>query len=310
MQLDGQHLRSEKLIHYYLALSILRNEMLVITSPSEELLELVRLVAPIVKADVKGAGVDSTECIFVPSKLAKLIEVDMQGTSPLPLLQTMMPVFLFCGHHIKITLSNCSREPLSIYYMRDVLLSHLSRYLETSSCHIEQQGTVTLQLKGKYDLETAPPLITRKQPELIAIRGEAQLNEESLYSYLALGLKDFGVTVRLHRVYAQQRPLIHLNALYGGEEGYDNDFAYILYDELQNTESLTDIETFLLRFKKLLKEPQLSQTLIEDLLLYVGLLGGQLPTNYEETDFLLDELNKELEGEIRPVNGRYILDTP
>lgn len=307
MRLDGRHLRSEKLLQQYLTLSILRGETLLLSYPTPEMLHLIKLVAPFAKASVMGAGLSSEECVFVPSKIVKKQEIFMDGTSPVPLLQTLLLPFLFCGHKVTITLQESSQVGLSTYYFKDVLLPYLHKYILTSSFFKEPNGDIKFTIKGKYLLEQAPPLILRKNNYLVSLRGEAEIDDESIIEYLDLTFKDLKVPLRINRKNSSGHSIVHIDALYGTSEGYDNDFAYVVYKDIVDKQFiLKEIDSF----KEELKQPRLSQDIIEDLLLYIGLLGGQLPFTYDETDFLLEELNKEINGIIEKTgvspNNMYI----
>lgn len=306
MRLDGRHVRGEKLIQYYLSLSILRGEMLLISHPTPEILELVRLVAPFAKADVKGAGAGSEECVFMPSKIIKKQEIVLEGHSAVPILQTVLLPFIFCGHQVSITLKGTLQQDISTYYIRDVLLPYFYRYVHISNLEKDPNGDVRLIIKGKYLLEEAPPFILRKNNYLVAIRGEIESTEDVVGDFVEISLKELRVPVRIRRKLAREQEVLHLDALYGTAEGYDNDFAYIVYkDFIDEKDILGQVNVF----KQELQKPRLSQTLIEDLLLLVGLLGGQLPFVYDQTDLLLDELNKEIRGTLERNGKQYVLSS-
>lgn len=307
MRLDGRHIRSDKLIQYYLSLSMLRGEILIISYPTPEILELVRLVASFAKANVKGAGIASIECVFMPSKIVKKQELTLDGYSAVPLLQTLLLPFIFCGHQVTITLKNTLQKDLSTYYIRDVLLPYFYRYVHISTFEKIPNGDIRLIIKGKYLLEEAPPFILRKNTYLVALRGEVESSDDKVADYVDLSLKELGVPVRIHRIFSQDQEILHLNALYGTDEGYDNDFAYIIYKDLIDENDILGHANI---FKQELKNPRLSAELIEDLLLFVGLLGGQLPFAYDETDMLVEELNKELVGSLERIGDIYVLSAP
>ncbi len=302
MQLHATTLRSDQLFKYFLNLSILKGETLHIKEPKQHMIETLQLLVPYLKADLKGAGVDSKECYFTPKKLPKKYLLDLEGNDALPFLQSLFCAFIFCGHQVSLTCTNTKASSTSYYYLRDVLLPQLYPLLSFRSFHIEPNGDVTLTLKGKYILETAPAFIVVPQPKLIAIRGELELADFSQVTFIELSLKEIGVPLRLHHVSSKQESLIHLNALYGTVEGYDNDTSYIMYADAMGK---IDIPSFLSSFKSQLTQPTLSQELIEDLLLLIGLIGGELPATYEETTFLLDDLEKELETKIKIKQGTY-----
>ena len=44
------------------------------------------------------------------------------------LLQALLPVFIFCGHQVSVTLKNTTQKNISTYYIRDVLLTYLHKY--------------------------------------------------------------------------------------------------------------------------------------------------------------------------------------
>lgn len=303
MILDASHLRSEQLFKYYVGLSLLKGETLLIKKPTSDMVILLDFLTPLCAAEVKGLGIGCDECYFTPQKLVKKYSLDMQGEDALPLLTTLIPAYLFSGIPFTLTCTNTRYKDTSYFYIRDVLLPQLSPYIETSSLGIEPQGDVTLSLKGKYVLEEAPSWNLIPQKELVAIRGEIELADESQFHYIELSLKDLNVPVRLHHTSSKPIPLVHLDALYGTKEGYDTYFSYVMYIDVSHTFSLPQV---MASFKSQLRHPRLSAELIEDILLVLGLVGGSIPGTYEETTFLLDELNKELLHVIKEETGLYV----
>lgn len=298
MECDAQHLRGDKILQYAISTSLLTGERLRVLHADEKAVNLLSSFRDF--AEIKGLGVGSEVCLFEPKKIAKKYELEGDVNA---ILQTIIPVIMFCGHQVRVDMKEQPKALPSSLYIKNVLLNHYSKYTEFLRFERNPVGSLTMILKGKYLLESAPLCVVKKHDELVAIRGEAHL-DDYLFSFLELALKEQGYTLAFSQN-SSQPSFVHLDALYGEDGNYDSEFAYVVYEE-GYLEKQTDVADFAQAFKEKLRAQALSQELVEDLLFLISLVGGELPHTYEESDLLLEELNNLSIVRIRSSQGKYI----
>lgn len=259
-------------------------------------LELLNKLEELGIAQVKGAGIGSSNVIIIPTKkeLPKNIVLDLKRPSSTILaLDGLLLPFVFSNKRTKIVIKGTThgnRSPPASFY-KETYWRYLKPYLEYGELNATKLGcypeigelTVKFQGKGNLNNQT-PKLIITKKPELITIKADLINNDQEYLQRtekllrLAFTSKQVPFTITT-RISSNKVTALSLIAFFGDFEGYDNDKPFIKgTDILANTDlSEKRILEFSKNFQNELSEPYLDEHTADLLVPLLAFVGGSLP---------------------------------
>lgn len=274
---------------------------------SEPLIAFTEAMVSCTDAEIKGLGKGSDTITFSPQKSftpPRKFKIDLGGPHSIAL--ALIP-FAIAGIHspkritIEATGMTHGLDAPSVDVLKEYLLRPLMPYADECMLSInkvafypDHDGNVTLSVRGKHELDKNSPRFSFKpSSDLVAIRGKLvaskDLAEQNILDrieqLLRLAYREKQVPLVIDTNYvssSENACAISLNALFGDQDGYDNDKPWIRQlDRHYRKKDLVDgfdnrVYEFIREFEASMLSQEIEPLLAEQILPLVALQGGEV----------------------------------
>ncbi|MFP4523269.1 MAG: RNA 3'-terminal phosphate cyclase [Candidatus Nanoarchaeia archaeon] len=266
--------------------------------------QLILFIASLCDAKVSGVTKGSKEFFFIPQNYFEKKKIDAKEAFSQPqhstqIIKCLLPLLLTSGKKITCHLhsSTYNKNMMSLQMFKETILRFTNPLMVKNSVHVlqesiyPQQSTCELTIQSKHDLFHAPPLKIKKQAELISLKSNCLFAQEYTQEHerehirktISISMQQKNIPFDCNtRTQELEKPTFWISnyALFGNEEGFDNDNAGVMFLE-KEFEINPYIDEEVIKFNKLCSEKMNTQKISSDLLSFllpiITCIGGEIP---------------------------------